>query len=235
MLPAVNTIVTERGRVGESERKTERLTKEREEVADTRRKTENTLSQGRKKLTALKKTLGEDEAKKALLETRLRELAGVLEKVKQVEDADAEVSRLDEELQPFPADPDAAVRKLQSEQERLALLAQHVALLERLHQDRSELTKAVAVEKQSRADEAKLKAEGVKAKEEFTAARSRREGGARGPRREGSGDGRDARAGAAGARTRRRVQDDDRADEVPGVRARADREALRRREEGARG
>ena len=168
VLPAVNTIVTERGRVGASERNTERLTKDREQVADDRRKAENTLNQARKKLVALKKTLTEDEAKKAALEARLRELTAVLEKVKQVEDADAEVSRLDAELKPFPADPDTAVRKLQSESERLALLAQHVALLERLHQDRSELTKAVAGEKQAKADEAKLKAEGVKLKEEFT-------------------------------------------------------------------
>ncbi|MBP3955111.1 SMC family ATPase [Gemmata sp. G18] len=168
VLPAVNTIVTERGRMSASERNTERLTKEREEVADNRRKMENVLSQGRKKLTSLKKTQSEDEAKKALLETRLRELAGILEKVKQVEDAESEVSRLEAELQPFPADPESAVRKFQTEHERLALLAQHVALLERLHQDRSELTKAVTTEKQARADEAKLKSDGVKAKEEFT-------------------------------------------------------------------
>ncbi len=168
VLPAVNTIVTERGRVGESERKTERFTKDRESAADRRRQTENALSLGRKKLGNLKKTQGEDEANKATLETRLRELAGVLEKVKQVEDAEAEVSRLEAELKPLPADPDVAVRKLQSEQERLALLAQHVAVLDRLHTDRSELTKAVAGEKTARADEAKLKADGVKAKEEFT-------------------------------------------------------------------
>ncbi len=168
VLPAVTTIVTERGRVGASERNSEKLTKERDDVADMRRKSENTLSQGRKKLTALKKTLSEDEANKALLETRLRELAGVLEKVKQVEDAEAEVSRLEAELQPFPADTDTTVRKFQSEHERLAILAQHVALLERLHQDRSELTKTVATDKHAKEDEAKLKSDGVKAKSEST-------------------------------------------------------------------
>ncbi|MFM8274434.1 MAG: AAA family ATPase, partial [Gemmata sp.] len=168
VLPAVTNIVTERGRVNASERATEKLSKEREGVADARRKTENALSQARKNLTNLKKTLTEDEAKKAQLEVRLRELAGVLEKVKQVEDAEAEVSRLEAELKPFPADPEVAVRKFQSEHERLTLLEQHVALLQRLHQDRAELTKAAAQDKQARADEAKLKAEGVKAKEAFT-------------------------------------------------------------------
>ena len=62
----------------------------------------------------------------------LRELSAVLEKVKQAEEADAEVSRLEQELKALPADPDAAVRQLQGEQERLALLAQHIAHLERL-------------------------------------------------------------------------------------------------------
>ncbi len=168
VLPAVTTIVTERGRVGASERNTGMLTQNRDNVSGTRRKTENTLLQGRNKLTALKQTQGEDESTKGLLETRLRELASVLEKVKQVEDAEAEVSRLEAELQPFPADPDSAVRKFQSEHERRALLAQHVAILDRLHQDRSELTKAVTTEKQSKADEAQIKSDGVKAKEEFT-------------------------------------------------------------------
>ncbi|HEY1192140.1 MAG TPA: SMC family ATPase [Gemmata sp.] len=168
VLPAVNVIVTERGRVGASERNTDRLTKEREEVTETRRKTESTLGQGRKKLLALKKTLAEDETKKAALETRLRELVAVLEKVKQVEDAEAEVSRLDEELKSFPPDADVQVRQFQTQHERLALLAQYVAHLEQLHKDRSDLTKVVTQEKQTRTEEARLKAEGVKAKADFT-------------------------------------------------------------------
>ena len=173
VLPAVGTIVTERGRVGESERKTERLTKDREAAADRRRVTENALDQARKKLAALKKTLAEDEAKQAILNARLRELAGVLEQVKQVEEADSEVRRLEQELQPLPADPESAARKFQQEQERLARLAQDLALLVRLHDDRSELVKVVAAEKQARAEEAKLKADGIRAKDEFTALEAR--------------------------------------------------------------
>ena len=74
VLPAVGVIVTERGRVNESERKSERLTKEREEKADARRVTEHALDQVRKKVAALKKTLGEDEAKRDRLSARLQEL-----------------------------------------------------------------------------------------------------------------------------------------------------------------
>jgi exonuclease SbcC len=168
VLPAVSTIVTERGRIGESERKTEKLTKQREEAADRRRQTENALEQTRKKRDALKKTLAEDEVKQTTLNTRLRELAGVLEKVKQAEDVETEVNRLETELKPLPSDPDVSVRKFQQEQERLTLLGQHIGLLNRLHEDRSELTKGVAGEKQAKADEAKLKSDGLSAKDEFT-------------------------------------------------------------------
>ncbi len=169
VLPAVSTIVTERGRISESERKTERFTAERETSTESRRITEHALSQARKKLVALRKTQSEDEVRQASLNARLRELAAVLEQVKQVEDAEAEVKRLEREFQALPSDPEGALQRLQAEQERLALLAQHYALLERLHQDRSELTKASAAAAQARLDEAKLREAGVQAKEAFTA------------------------------------------------------------------
>ncbi|MBN9122312.1 MAG: SMC family ATPase [Planctomycetes bacterium] len=167
VLPAVGTIVTERGRVNESERKTERLTKEREAAADRRFKTEHTLEQGRKKLATLKKSQANDEALKEKLETRLRELSGVLEKVRQVEDAEAETKRLDDELKRLPPEPDKAVKQLQEEQEQLIVLAQNIAVLERLHQDRAELTKVAVGEKTARKEEVELKTEGIKAKEDF--------------------------------------------------------------------
>ena len=167
VLPAVGTIVTERGRIGESERKTEQLTKERETKADARRQTEHAVDQAKKKLAALKKTLAEDEERQTKLNARLRELSAVLEKVRQVEEAQAEVARLDDELKHLPPDPDAAVRGLQEEQERLVVLSQNMALLERLHLDRAALTKTVAQELQAKADEARLVAEGKKAKDDF--------------------------------------------------------------------
>src|SRR5262249_23736380 len=86
VLPAVETIATNRGRIGESERKAERLTKDRESAADRRRQAEHAVDQAKKKLAALKKTLAEDETRQGTLNTRLRDLAGILEKVKQVED-----------------------------------------------------------------------------------------------------------------------------------------------------
>jgi DNA repair exonuclease SbcCD ATPase subunit len=173
VLPAVGTIVTERGRISESERSTLKLFREREETADRRRQVENALDQSQKKVKALKKTLTEDEAKLEVLNRRLRELGVVLEKVKQVEESQAEVERLEQELAPLPTDAEGTVKNLQQECERLALLEQHVALLESLHRDRSELTKAVAAEKKAREAEAKVLADGKKAKEEMDGLQAR--------------------------------------------------------------
>jgi len=164
VLPAVGTIVTERGRVGESERKTERLTKESEVRADARRQAEHAVDQARRKLTALKKTLAEDEARQALLNTRLRELAGVLEKVRQVEEAEAEAKRLEADFQHLPADPDAAVRTFQEEHDRLVVAGQVWPQLDRLVAERTEWVQAVHRAGVARTDEAKLKADGLRAK-----------------------------------------------------------------------
>ncbi|MDB5308967.1 MAG: sbcC [Gemmataceae bacterium] len=167
VLPAVGTIVTERGRIGESDRKTDRLTKDRETRADLRRQIEHALDQARKKLVALKKTLAEDEARQGQLNTRLRELSGVLEKVRQVEEAEAEARRLEDDLNQLPADPEARVRKLQDEQERLVVLGQVWPMLDRLVAERSELLQAAHREETAKKDEAKLMADGKRAKGEF--------------------------------------------------------------------
>jgi DNA repair exonuclease SbcCD ATPase subunit len=167
VLPAIAGILTERGRIAESERKTEVLTRHRDEKTEHRRLSESALGLARTKLTDLKKTLLEAEGKQTRLNTRLRELAAILEKVKQVEEAAAEVKQLQKELQALPADPEPVVRQYQLEHDRLKALEQHIALLERLHQDRAELTKALAIQQQAQAEESRLKAEGLQAKQEF--------------------------------------------------------------------
>jgi DNA repair exonuclease SbcCD ATPase subunit len=167
VLPAVTTIVTERGRIGESERKTEQLLKHRDARSDARRQIEHALDQARKKLLALRKTLAEDETRQQLLNTRLRELAGVLEKVRQVEEAEVEVKRLEDDLKRLPADPEAPVRKLQDEQERLVVLGQVWPMLDRLISERSDLLQVTQRVEIARKEEARLKAEGLRAKAEF--------------------------------------------------------------------
>jgi len=169
VLPAVGVIVTERGRIHESERSTERLIREQSARGDERRRTEHAVEEARLKLTNLKRTLGEDEAKQKALGERLRDLTGILEKARQVEEAEAEVKRLEAELKSLPADPETPVGELEREQERLVVLEQHIAVLERLQADRCELIRVAAAEQTARQEEARLLAEGKTAKEEFGA------------------------------------------------------------------
>ena len=74
VLPAVSTIVTERGRIRRIRAKDRAAHERPGERADTRRKTEHALEQSRQKRDNLKKTLSEDETRQTALNTRLREL-----------------------------------------------------------------------------------------------------------------------------------------------------------------
>jgi exonuclease SbcC len=167
VLPSVTTIVSERGRIRDSESKTTTLTEERAETERQRDQNDHKRLQAQSKRDNLKKTINADEKKRTEISDRLRELASVIQIIKQVEAAETEIQQLESELQSLPPDAEATVAKLQREQERLTLLAQQVSLLERLHQDRASLTKAKSVLEDSQKAEAKLKADGVKAKKDF--------------------------------------------------------------------
>ena len=166
VFPAINVIVTDRSRIAESQRSAEKLAKERQVKADSRRQIEHALEQARSKLAALKKTLTEDEAKQGKLNAELRELATVLEKVRQAEEAETEVKRLDAELQRFPTDADAVIRNLDEEQGRLAVIAQAIPSLDRLCSERTELSQAVRRESGAKAEADRLLAEGNAARAE---------------------------------------------------------------------
>ncbi len=168
VLPAVTIIVSERGRIAESERKTDDLTKKRLASFNDHQEITHQLQQSRGKLDNLKKTLQKDEVEQGKLNTRLRELAAMLEKVKQVEEAEREIANCQAELKRLPADPENAVRTLEREQERLTLLAQQLAPLERLHRERSELIQAHASQQDAQSTETRLKDEGLRAKAAFT-------------------------------------------------------------------
>jgi DNA repair exonuclease SbcCD ATPase subunit len=72
VLPAVGTVVTERGRIGESERKSEQYAKDQKLRTADRGQAIHALDQARKKLASLRKTLSEDETAKSRLDERLR-------------------------------------------------------------------------------------------------------------------------------------------------------------------
>jgi DNA repair exonuclease SbcCD ATPase subunit len=166
VLPAVTTIVTERGRIAHSNGTTETLRSQRSGKADARRETDHAGHQSRDQRDGLKKTLAKDEARQAKLNGELRELAGVLEKVKHVDDAEAEVRRLAAELKRFAPTLDAEIIQHEADVSRLAAIAPVLPLLERLRQDRADLLQAMNREAAARAGVDALLAEGKRAKDE---------------------------------------------------------------------
>jgi exonuclease SbcC len=166
VFPAVTTIVTERGRIAHSNGTTETLAKQRASKADARREADHAGHQSRDQRDNLKKTLAKDEARQAKLNGELRELAGVLEKVKHVDDAEAEVKRLAAELKRFSPTLDAEILQHDAEVSRLANIAPALPLLERLRQDRTDLVQAIHREAAARAEVDTLLAEGKLAKDE---------------------------------------------------------------------
>jgi exonuclease SbcC len=166
VLPAVTIIVTERSRIAESLVRSEQLQKQRAARADSRAASDHALKQARDTRDRLRKTLADDEAKQTRLNSELRELSAVLEKVRQADEAQAEVNRLAVELKRFPTDLDTVIGNLEEEQTRLAAVGQAVPLLDRLHQERTALIQAMHKEAAARMDEERLLKEGTTAKEE---------------------------------------------------------------------
>src|SRR5581483_715096 len=146
VLPAVNTVVTVRGQFKESERKTERLLKDREEAQDHKRRGEHDLDTAKKKREAVKKQLAADEDKQAKVIARLRELTGLLEKVRLAEQQEADLKQIDDELQRLPADPERAARDAQADVDRLTELHRVLPILERFQTERHDLGAALRAE-----------------------------------------------------------------------------------------
>jgi len=169
VLPTIGTIITERGRVLDSERKSDRHQKDLAEHSDRHRQLDHDLSAARAKLTDLKSALIRDETKTEKLKLSLRELTGVLEQVRLVEDQESELKQFEAELARLPADAETRVHELQEKLEHLSLTAQALPSLIRIADERAELAQALTREKEAKGEEARLREEGTKAKAESDA------------------------------------------------------------------
>ncbi|OWK47409.1 AAA family ATPase [Fimbriiglobus ruber] len=164
VLPTVNTVVTMKGQFAESERKTQKLQKDREEAQERKQRAEHALDQGKKKRAALQKQLATDEQKLAAVIARLRELTGLLEKVRFVEEHEAELKRLDDDLRRLPPDPEAAARAAHEETDRLTELNRILPILERFSVERHDLGVARKTETAARVEQQRVQADGERMK-----------------------------------------------------------------------
>jgi DNA repair exonuclease SbcCD ATPase subunit len=172
VLPAIHLIVSERAKVAEADRRTERYLKDRE------REKERQTAAGRDAAVAkatrdkLKTDLADHERKHAAVAVELRALAGVLEKARLADVLDEELARLDGELKSFPPDPKADVTAAQADVDRLAELARVVPVLARFHAERAELIHAAEWQhaESQKVEEVKVAGERAKADAEAVSA-----------------------------------------------------------------
>ena len=146
VLPAVNTVVSMRGQSQESQRKTDRYLKQREETQERKRVADHAHEKTKKQRLAVQKQLVDDETKQGKLNARLRELTGLLEKVRLVEQQESEANRLTDELKRLPDNPEKLLRLAHDDTDRLTELNRVLPILERFQTERHELSVSIRTE-----------------------------------------------------------------------------------------
>ncbi|MCZ2342947.1 MAG: SMC family ATPase [Bacteroidales bacterium] len=142
VLPAAHTIVTVRGQLLESEKKTEQLEKERLAATERKQRAERDLERAHQQRTRQRDQQTRDETRFQTLNARLRELTKILETARLAEEQQAEQDRLRAERQHLPDDPTAALRAAEREVERLTELCRVLPILERFSTERHDLSVA---------------------------------------------------------------------------------------------
>lgn len=181
VLPAVGTVVAKRSEAKQSAERTERYEKHLAEARDQEAASKHNVDLAKKKKAALQKTLQADEERHAKATARLRELAGVLQQLRLVDDQRTEAQRLADDLARLPADADAAAKLASTEVARLQELERVLPILERFSTERHDLGVALAEEAQFRTELESLGKKGKqqkgdldKLKESLAAARAAR-------------------------------------------------------------
>jgi DNA repair exonuclease SbcCD ATPase subunit len=164
VLPAIHLITTERAKVAEADRRTERYLKDREREKERQTAAERNTGVAKATRDKLKADLADHERKHGAAAAELRALAGVLEKARLADALDVELTRLGEELKSIPPDPKADVTAAQADVDRFAELARVVPILTRFHTERAELIHAAERQHEESRKVEEVRAAGERAK-----------------------------------------------------------------------
>lgn len=173
ILPRMKDVHAQRARAHQAKQEIERLTKLRQERQADLAKREHALKQARDKRLSLQTLIAADETRQRTVVTSLRELAVKMEKLKECERQEADLSRVRAELARLPADPASAVRTARERHERLAALAPLATLLARFRGHRDELREATGRERTAREAEQATVARGQQLRAEVERLRLR--------------------------------------------------------------
>ncbi len=167
VLPTVQTVVTVRTELKNSDDRRANYDKRRVEETERKSKAESGKGKLQRQRELDVKRLREDEEMLAECVKQLRELEGQLQTVRLVDDEAAKLDRLKNEAKALPADPEAELTAAREEESKVHDLSRVLPILERVNTERHELGQAVGQEAESK----KLRDEaGQKGKEARTAA-----------------------------------------------------------------
>ncbi len=159
---ALQDLRTSKGRVKELERR-------RDEAKVAQADADREQEKSKRQVVQHKQTLTADEKKLADGNARLRVLAVVLNTLKMVATAEADVRRLTDDAAALPANPDAEVAAAQAAVDRLTDLARVLPILERVNTERHDLAQALRKAQDGQTQLGELKAKGkAKATEQTT-------------------------------------------------------------------
>lgn len=166
VVPVIGTVAAARADLRKSEATVKDLERRRQEAKQAQTDADAAQEKAKRQLAQHKRLLTDDEKKLAEGNKRLRELAAVLNTLRLVATAEADVKRLTDDTTALPANPDADVTAAQVAVDRLTDLARVLPILERVNTERFELGAALRKEQDARKQLEKLKADGKAKKAE---------------------------------------------------------------------
>ena len=169
VLPQLQIAASNRKKVRDSLKETEKLTTEEQTRAEKLAACEHAIDQTRKKQESLRKTLTSDEQKYREVNKQLRDLGGVLEKVKLYELQRDTLARQEKDLTTFPPDLAGKLAQMRQEADRLTELDRAFPSLSRLHGQRQALRLAAEQEQTAARFDREVRERGEQLKKQRTA------------------------------------------------------------------
>jgi exonuclease SbcC len=157
VLPRLNEITLLRNSAHQAEEQGRDLAKQKGKLAEMFAQREAALEQARSQRSTLQGVIDQEEAKQREVVGKLRGMTAQMERLRECERQEAELSRIREELGRLPNDPERAVKEAGEACAELEAAARAVPLLERFRGRREELRGAVAREQAGREGQEKVR------------------------------------------------------------------------------
>ncbi len=142
VLPHIDTILSERTRMAESERTTAQLVEQQGQLQLQQQTLDHTLEQAREQREILHRQREQDERELHYVGVELRELQGILTQLHLLEEHQTQFAAVEQELSAFLPDVPEQAGRLQAQLDACQAAAQQVSALERFARERDRLRDA---------------------------------------------------------------------------------------------